>query len=54
MLAMSGAATALLLFKFYQESTNAVVSRAEDEVARSCRELGDRYAFFVSGWQGVH
>jgi signal transduction histidine kinase len=54
MLAISGTATALLLFEFYQESTNAVVSRAEDEVARSCRDLGDRYAFFVAGWQGVH
>jgi signal transduction histidine kinase len=53
MLAISGTVTALLLVKFYQQSTNAVVSRAEDEVARSCRELGDRYAFFVAGWQGV-
>jgi signal transduction histidine kinase len=53
MLAISGTVTAFLLYKFYQQSTNALVSRAEDEVERSCREIGDRYAFFVSGWQGV-
>ncbi len=53
MLAVCGAVTALLLIEFYQQSTNAVVGRAEDAVARSCRELGDRYAFFVSGWRGV-
>jgi signal transduction histidine kinase len=54
MLAISGTVTAVLLIEFYQQSTNALVSRAEDAVARSCRDLGDRYAFFVSGWQGVH
>jgi signal transduction histidine kinase len=53
MLAISGTVTALLLIEFYQQSSNAVVSRAEDAVARSCRELGDRYAFFVSGWHGI-
>jgi hypothetical protein len=53
MLAISGTVTTLLLIKFYQQSTNAVLSRAEDAVARSCRELGDRYAFFVTGWQGA-
>jgi hypothetical protein len=54
MLAVSGAATAVLLVEFYQQSTNALVSRAEDAVARSCRDLGDRYAFFVTGWRGPH
>jgi signal transduction histidine kinase len=54
MLAVSGAVTALLLVEFYQQSTNALVSRAEDAVTRSCRELADRYAFFVTGWRGVH
>jgi signal transduction histidine kinase len=53
MLALSGSVTAFLLVEFYQQSTNALVSRAEDAVARACRDLGDRYAFFVSGWRGV-
>jgi signal transduction histidine kinase len=53
MLAVSGTVTALLLVEFYQQSTNALVSRAEDAVARSCRELVDRFAFFVTGWRGA-
>jgi signal transduction histidine kinase len=53
MLAVSGSVTALLLVEFYQQSTNTLVSRAEDAVARACRDLGDRYAFFVTGWHGV-
>jgi signal transduction histidine kinase len=53
MLAVSGSVTAFLLVEFYQQSTNALVGRAEDAVARACRDLGDRYAFFVSGWRGV-
>jgi len=53
MLALSGSVTAFLLVEFYQQSTNALVNRAEDAVARACRDLGDRYAFFVSGWRGV-
>jgi signal transduction histidine kinase len=54
MLAVSGSVTALLLVEFYQQSTNTLVSRAEDAVARACRDLGDRYAFFAAGWHGVH
>jgi signal transduction histidine kinase len=53
MLVVSGSVTAFLLVEFYQQSTNALVSRAEDAVARACRDLGDRYAFFVTGWRGV-
>ena len=53
MLAVSGTVTAFLLVEFYRQSTNALVSRAEDAVARACRDLGDRYAFFVTGWRGV-
>jgi signal transduction histidine kinase len=53
MLAVSGAVTALLLVEFYQQSANALVGRAEDAVARSCRDLGDRYAFFMTGWRGL-
>jgi hypothetical protein len=47
MLAVSGAVTAVLLVEFYQQSTNALVSRAEDAVAR------DRYAFFVTVWRDI-
>jgi signal transduction histidine kinase len=53
MLAVSATVTAFLLLAFYQQSANAQVGRAEEIVARSCRELNDRYAFFVSGWHGA-
>ena len=53
MLAVSGSVTAFLLVAFYQQSTNALVSRAEDAVARACRDLGDRYAFFIAGRHDV-
>jgi hypothetical protein len=53
MLAVSGSVTALLLVEFYQQSTNTLVSRAEDAVVRACRDLGDSYAFFVTGWHGA-
>jgi signal transduction histidine kinase len=52
MLAVSGSVTALLLIEFYQQSTNTLVSRAEDAVTRACRDLGDRYASFITGWHG--
>jgi signal transduction histidine kinase len=53
MLAASAAATGFLLLEFYRQSANAQVGRAEDTVARACREIGDRYAFFATGWTGV-
>ena len=53
MLAVSGTVTAFLLLEFYQQSANAQVSRAEEVVARTCRELDDRFAFFASGWHGA-
>jgi hypothetical protein len=52
MLAASGTATGFLLLEFYRQSANAQVGRAEDVVSRSCREISDRYAVFVSGWHG--
>jgi signal transduction histidine kinase len=52
MLAISGVVTGLLLVEFYRQSANAQVGRAEEAVARSCRELADRYQFFVTGWRG--
>ena len=42
----------LLLVEFYRQSTNAQVGRAEEAVARACRELADRYQFFATGWRG--
>jgi signal transduction histidine kinase len=50
MLAACGTVTGFLLLQFYQQSANAQVGRAEDSVARTCRDLADRYSFFVAGW----
>ena len=52
MLAVSGVVTGLLLVEFYRQSTNAQVGRAEEAVARTCRELADRYQSFATGWRG--
>jgi signal transduction histidine kinase len=52
MLVLSGAATAYLLFESFQQTTNARVARSEELVARACRDISDRYQFFVSGWAG--
>ena len=52
MLAASAAATGFLLLEFYRQSASAQLGRAEDTVARSCRDLADRYQFFLSGWSG--
>src|SRR6478752_6951201 len=51
-LAASAAATGFLLLEFYRQSASAQLGRAEDTVARSCRDLADRYQFFLSGWSG--
>src|SRR3989442_15687325 len=52
MLVLSGAATAYLLFESFQQTANARVARSEELVARACRDIADRYQFFVSGWTG--
>jgi signal transduction histidine kinase len=52
MLVVSGAATAYLLFESFQQTSNARVARSEELVARTCRDIADRYQFFVSGWGG--
>lgn len=52
MLVLSGAATAYLLFESFQQTANARVVRSEELVARACRDIADRYQFFVSGWTG--
>ncbi|MGJ4996937.1 sensor histidine kinase [Bradyrhizobium sp. HKCCYLS3077] len=53
MLAVSGAATAYLLVESFQQSSQARVARAQDLVVRGCRDIADRYQFFVSGWGGA-
>ncbi|MBW7974798.1 HAMP domain-containing sensor histidine kinase [Bradyrhizobium sp. BR 10289] len=52
MLVVSGIATGYLLFESFQQTANARLARSEDLVARACRDLADRYQFFVSGWSG--
>jgi signal transduction histidine kinase len=53
MLAASAIVTSVLLWQFYQQTSNAQISRAEDDVARACRDITERYTFFVAGWHGV-
>jgi signal transduction histidine kinase len=50
MLSVSGTVTGFLLLEFYRQSANAQVGRAVDLATRACRELNDRYAFFLTGW----
>jgi signal transduction histidine kinase len=52
MLVASALVTGFLLLQFYRQSANVQVGQAEDSVIRACRDIGDRYAFFVSGWRG--
>jgi signal transduction histidine kinase len=53
MLLVSGTVTGLLLIELYRQSTNAQVGRTEEAVTRTCRELADRYQFFVIGRPGT-
>jgi signal transduction histidine kinase len=52
MLVVSGATTAYLLFESFRQTSDARVARSEELVARACRDIADRYQFFVSGWSG--
>ena len=52
MLVISGVATGYLLLESYQQTANARLARSEELVARACRDLADRYQFFVTGWSG--
>ncbi|TGD93433.1 sensor histidine kinase [Methylobacterium nonmethylotrophicum] len=52
LLLASAAATAYLLTEFYTQSAAVQVAQAELQVARACREIGDRFAFFSAGWSG--
>jgi hypothetical protein len=51
MLVVSGATTDLL-FESFQQTSNARVARSEELVARACRDIADRYQFFMTGWGG--
>jgi len=53
MLLVSGAAPALLLIESFRQTSNARIARSEETAARGCREISDRYQFFVSGWGGA-
>ena len=48
----SAVATGVLLYQFYAQSAAVQLARSEVEVGRSCRDIADRYAFFVAGWSG--
>ncbi len=50
MLAASALVTGFLLWQFYRQSANVQITQAEGMVTRACRDIGDRYAFYVSGW----
>jgi hypothetical protein len=52
MLAVSALVTGFLLWQFYRQSANVQISQAESAAVRACRDIGDRYAFYVSGWSG--
>ena len=52
MLVVSGVATGYLLFESFQQTANARLARSEELVARACRDLADRYQFFVTDWRG--
>ncbi len=52
MLALSALVTGFLLWQFYQQSANVQLAQAESAVVRACRDIGDRYAFYATGWSG--
>ena len=52
MLVISGIATGYLLFASFQQTANARLARSDELAARACRDLADRYQFFVTGWRG--
>jgi hypothetical protein len=52
MLVVSAAVTGYLLIGSFRQSAAAQVGRAQELVARSCRDIADRYAFATAGWDG--
>jgi signal transduction histidine kinase len=52
MLLASAAVTGYLLVGSFRQSAAAQAGRAQELVARSCRDIADRYAFATSAWKG--
>ena len=52
MLVVAAAVTGYLLISSFRQSAAAQVGRAQELVARSCRDIADRYAFATAGWNG--
>ncbi len=52
MLVVAAAVTGYLLIGSFRQSAAAQVGRAQELVARSCRDITDRYAFATAGWNG--
>lgn len=52
LLAASALVIGFLLLQFYRQSANVQIAQAEGIVIQACRDIGDRYAFYVSGWRG--
>jgi signal transduction histidine kinase len=52
MLVVAAAVTGYLLIGSFRQSAAAQVGRAQELVARSCRDIADRYAFATAGWNG--
>jgi MFS family permease len=52
MLALSGSATAYLLFESFQQTAQARVARSEERAARACRDIFDRFRLVVTTWSG--
>jgi hypothetical protein len=52
MLVVSAAVTGYLLIGSFRQSAAAQVGRAQEAVARSCRDIADRYVFATTGWTG--
>ena len=45
-------AVGLLLVQLYRQSSSAETSRAEAALSQACDAIGDRYAYFATGWAG--
>lgn len=49
---VASVAVALLLLQMSRQTSAAQAARAEAVAARACGLIGDRYAFYTSGWAG--
>src|SRR6202162_1826842 len=52
MLVVAAAVTGYLLIGSFRQSAAAQVGGAQELVARTCRDIADRYAFATAGWNG--